>query len=144
MKNPIEKAFYLGVCAASVAKNFIEDEVSRALKAGNITEAEGKKIVKDFHKQMKSDSKEFKATARKHFKKALHEAKPLVKEGTKMAKDLAKSVVTKAKLAKKKVVKRKAPKKKAKKKSVKKKAKRKPAKKKTTKKKAKRKTKKRR
>ena len=55
MLDKLRKAFYLGVSAASVSKRLVERNVNSYVKSGNISEREGKKLVKKVLAELKKE-----------------------------------------------------------------------------------------
>lgn len=99
MKNPVKRAFYLGVCAAAMTKRFVDAEVKKCLAAGHITEGEGKKIVEDAMKQLGKDRNHFEVVVRSTVKQSLKKARPIVNEARKLAENVAVDLVKNAQSA---------------------------------------------
>lgn len=106
MKNPVKKAFFLGVCASAVTKRFVEHEVKKYMGKSGISEAEGKKIVADVMRTLKKEKDSLEKTFRNEVKKGIKDAKPLVHEGVSLAKDVAAELVREARGTTRKATKR--------------------------------------
>jgi len=97
MKSNIKNVIYLGVSTATAAKRFVESEIKQYADRGHISSKEGKKIADDVMKRVHAHKSQFEKAVIKEVKRGLAEAKPLLKEGKKIAKEITKEIMSEVK-----------------------------------------------